>query len=272
MPRLLIRFVLATDPEAQWCYAKTCVRVADWNVHEFGSHFALSHVVSEIACVLTHHNLPADHPLFQLLLPHFHHNIPLDNNARTQLVPKFMASRLSGLNTSECFALCAAIYKQWNFEKHYVPNELEQRGVSELPEELYPFKATALLVWTNIKAYVTNVLQSLHDVDGTSKSLLTDVYVKQWCNDMKDNIPGFPVIKNVAQLCDAVTMIIYTATHQHAAVNYFQQMYMAYVPAAPGVLSAKPPADLCEIDTVDFTVSLYLAPILPICKQLWWIC
>ena len=68
-PRAIARDA-ANSPK--WRFAKMCVRVADWGVHELGSHLTLTHLVSEVIALATYRSLPKAHPVYQLLAPHFH--------------------------------------------------------------------------------------------------------------------------------------------------------------------------------------------------------
>jgi hypothetical protein len=235
------------DEPLKWRYAKMCVRTADWNAHELGSHLTLAHFVSEVACVVTHRCLPRHHPVFQLLLPHFFRTLPLNAHARSALVPFIIASGLSAFDEGQCFAFCAAIFKDWRFDQHYVPVDLANRGVADLPLKVYPYATTAKAVWNCIYTYVDSLLTTLAEVD-PSKSLLDDYYLRDWCKQMRDSMPGFPLyITDPAHLSEVLTMIIYTATHQHAAVHNFQRKYMTFLPASPGFLANPPPADLNDL-------------------------
>ena len=219
-----------------WRYAKQTVRAADFNVHEIGAHLTLSHIVSEVACVITHDTLPKQHPIFQLLMPHFYLTLPLNDNARSNLVPKFMASCLTAFDTEQCFALAAKIYKDWSFESHYAPNDIKARGVEDLPPSVYPYTSTANATWKATHVYVKAVLDLCSRA--SSSFVHEDTAILEWIAQMQIHMPGFPKkVSSVDDLANALTMIIFTATHQHAAVNYFQKKYMAFYPAAVGFLA-----------------------------------
>lgn len=243
-----------TSPK--WRFAKMCAGAADWNAHELGSHLTLAHIVSEVACVVTYSSLPHQHPIYQLLLPHFFRTLPLNDNARTSLVPEIIAQRLSAFSKDQCFAFCAAVFNNWNFEDHYVPNDLQARGVADLPLHVYPYATTARLVWDQVRKYVAQVVNGLEALAPQKQLLANDFYLGQWCTKMQASTPGFPNITDTEQLCDALTMIIYTATHQHSAVNYFQSKYLSYVPAAPGFLATRPPSNLDGITEADLLAAL----------------
>ena len=225
----------------KWEFAKMCVRAADWNVHELGFHLTLCHLVSEVACLVTYRNLPKQHPIYQLLAPHFLKTLPLNVNAREVLVPRIIAGRLSAFNLEQCNSLVTDIFSSWNFQKKYIPEDLKGRGVKDMPLEAYPFATTATLVWDNVRSYVKQVIDQLSAIDSSQPLIKRDVLLAAWCADMAERMKGFPEINEDVPnsdklLIDALTMIIYTVSHQHSSVNYFQKRYLSYVPASPSRL------------------------------------
>jgi len=230
------------------------VRAADFNLHEIGAHLTLCHLFSEAVCVVTHSTLPKQHPLFQLLMPHFYKTLSLNENARALLVPTFIASRLSAYNSDQLFALAKKIFVEFNFEEKYVPNDLKSREVLELPKELYPFAETASSTWAALERYISKFFEHKELND----HILQDVYVQRWLTALGNVFSGFPKIAKIQDLVKVVTMVIYTPTHQHSAVNYFQKIYMSYVPSAPGFLKEGIPKDLSTIESQkDFLLRSY---------------
>jgi len=267
-----------------WTLAKLAVKVADWNAHELGAHLTLAHLVSETVCVLTNAHLPEAHPVYQLLLSHFYKTLPLNAAARSALVPVFIASGtpgetspvkqainrtpLSGLDEAQCWALCASVFHKWDFAAHYAKVDIEKRGVDVLTAKAYPYGVTASATWDIVHAYVDAALQGgvLQEIgaseDGSSSDnkgdewVQKDWYLQDWVKALQANITGVPDVTTVADLTDVLTMIIYTATHQHSAVNYFQHEYMAFLPGAPGFLTKPIPANLGNVTHDDIKTFL----------------
>ena len=248
--------VTPKENDPKWEFAKMCVRAADWNVHELGSHLTLCHLVSEVACLVTYRNLPKQHPIYQLLAPHFLKTLPLNVNAREVLVPRIIASRLTAFSKSQCNSFVTDTFSAWNFKEKYIPRDLENRGVKDMPLEAYPFATTATLVWDNVRSYVQKVINQLTAVDASRPLIGRDVLLAAWCTDMASRMKGFPEINEDVPnseevLIDALTMIIYTVSHQHSAVNYFQKRYLSYLPASPSKVNTKKNFDLQKLKKSD---------------------
>jgi hypothetical protein len=233
--------VTPQDNPDEWYYAKMCVRAADWNAHELGSHLTLAHFVAETCCLVTHQCLPQAHPIFQLLVSHFYKTLTLNLFARRLLVPNFIG-KLSAMPPAECEAFCKSIFDNWNFEQHFLPKELQSRGVEpeQLPAEVYPYAASARSVWDELRNYVESVLQEL-DV---AQLIARDALFANWWARMGECFTGFPSKMTDDSVLDSLTMIIFVCTYQHSAVNYLQEKEMSFLPCSPGFLRGRPPTNL----------------------------
>eukprot|EP00656_Telonema_subtile_P001108 TRINITY_DN10523_c0_g1_i2.p1 TRINITY_DN10523_c0_g1~~TRINITY_DN10523_c0_g1_i2.p1 ORF type:complete len:489 (+),score=90.85 TRINITY_DN10523_c0_g1_i2:80-1546(+) len=174
-----------------WEFAKMCVRVADWIMHELGAHLTLTHFVTEVSILAARRNLPKEHPVFQLLRPHFHETLPLNALARKDLVPNIIAHKLTPFTDAQCESVCKAIFFQWRFEDHYADRDLAIRQVNGLPADLYPYGETARQVWNILKKYVTSVLTSLESVDPAKKPWVHDGAITAFLKDLADEHIGF---------------------------------------------------------------------------------
>lgn len=73
--------------EYAWRYAKTVAQCALFNLHEIGAHLTKTHFLSERIIMATKHCLPLNHPVHQLLQPHFAKTLALNREARNTLLP-----------------------------------------------------------------------------------------------------------------------------------------------------------------------------------------
>lgn len=251
-----------------WRYAKTCAQTADWARHEIATHLVDTHMVEEAIIVATNRTIPEDHILYETLSPHWFRTLALNEAARNVLVP-FVIARLAGLGptsnpkTSRAMALVDYSYRNFHFQDKYVPNDLKKRGfdVDALTEEKYrnyPYATDMYLLWGVLHDFVQTILSTRYKTDSDVRN---DRCISAWCTEIQiaAQIPSFPTITTVAQLVDAVTMCIHTASPQHTAVNYLQDYYYSFVPAKPPALCTPLPADLASLQRyteADLTAAL----------------
>jgi arachidonate 15-lipoxygenase len=230
----------ATGDEA-WQIAKTIVQIADANFHEAVSHFACTHLLVEPFVIATHRQLPPTHPLFQLLLPHFQGTLAINYAAHQYLVaPKGGVNQLLSSTIDNSRVLIVKGFQTYGFNSAMLPRRLQALGVDDpsvLP--VYPYRDDGLLIWQAIHDWVEAYLCLYYSSD---QALQSDLPLQSWAeelvafeggrlSDFGDTGDG--KIKTLAYLVDAVTMVIFTASAQHAAVNFPQNGIMSFAPAMP---------------------------------------
>ncbi len=272
---------VVADDQWGWEMAKLVVQVADGNYHELFTHLARTHLVIEAFAVATHRHLAEVHPLWALLVPHFEGTLFINDQAATSLIAAGgpIDHIFAGTITS---SQLAAVDDRLAFDFYgkMLPADLAARGVgtgSTLAD--YPYRDDALLVWGAIhgwaKAYVEQYYASDADVTG-------DTELAAWTATLagEAQIKGFRPITTRAQLVDICTMVMFTASAQHAAVNFPQKSIMAFAPAVTGAawqpaptqqagqsktqwLATMPPVALAleQLNTLELLGSLYYRPL-----------
>lgn len=237
-------------PQSQqwsWLMAKTIVQIADGNYHELISHLGRTHLLVEVFVLATYQQLPPQHPLHVLLTPHFEGTLFINDLALKGLINKggTVDKVLSGkLNASLTLSAQSVHGYPFDFNESMVPQTFVTRGVddfNELPD--YPYRDDALLIWDAIHQWVSNYLgiYYLNDED-----VCGDTELQTWLDDLlnpeKGNLVGIgesspehpkPSIRTLDYLTDAVTLLIFTCSAQHAAVNFPQSRLMTYAPNMP---------------------------------------
>ena len=230
----------STGAEA-WLIAKTMVQIADANFHEAVSHFARTHVLIEPFVIATHRQLPSEHPLSRLLLPHFQGTLAINDSARSFLVaPLGGVNRLLSATIDHSRVLIVKGFQARGFNADMLSQRLNDRGVND-PTSLpvYPYRDDGLLIWEAIHNWVTAYLGLYYYADSDVQN---DQLLQAWAaeliafdggrlQDFGDE--GTGTISTLAYLIDAVTMVIFTASAQHAAVNFPQNGVMSFAPAMP---------------------------------------
>jgi len=234
-----------------WMVAKTILQMADSNYHETVSHLGRTHLFVEPFVIATKRKLPANHKLRVLLEPHFEGTISINYGAHKTLiarggdVDKLLASTIEN---DQVLAIEGAKSYLHNFNDVMFPKTLITHGVNstaQLPN--YPYRDDGLLVWNAIHTWVRAYLGSYYTSD---QQVLEDQALQNWAQELVSEQGGrlrnfgedaSGGIKTLDYLIDAVCTVIFTASAQHAAVNFPQGELMLYTPAFPFAIYSPAP-------------------------------
>ncbi|KAM0524567.1 hypothetical protein ACHAPE_000665 [Trichoderma viride] len=249
----------ASIPEEEsdwpWRYAKSCAQVSDWVRHEVGVHLTRAHFIEEAIIVATRRTIRMDSIIHTILSPHWYKTLSLNAAARTTLVPQVIKD-LVGISPEYLQKYVLYEFENFDFVKHYVPNDLEERGFPNTAEGLaapkyknYAYAKNMVSMWAVIRKYVSAMLLTTYKKDTADADIAKDTHIQDWVKEIRTNgrIKSFPDIKTLDALTDALTMCIHIAAPFHTAVNYLQNFYQAFVPAKPPAVCQKLPASLEEL-------------------------
>ena len=218
-----------------WEMAKLIVQIADGNYHELVAHLGHTHLVVEAVAMATHRHLATVHPIWALLVPHFEGTLFINEAAATSLIaPNGPIDHIFAGTIQSTQGLAVAARLEFDFTAKMLPHDLAARGVgsgSALTD--FPYRDDALLVWEAIHAWVRAYvgLYYADDADVTGDS---EFAAWATCLATEAKLTGFGPITTRASLVDACVMILFTASAQHAAVNFPQKDVMAFAPAVTG--------------------------------------
>jgi arachidonate 15-lipoxygenase len=272
--------VVAAD-QWGWEMAKLVVSVADGNYHELVAHLGRTHLVIEGVAMATHRHLATVHPIWALLVPHFEGTLFINEAAATSLIaPDGPIDHIFAGTITSTQGLAVAARLDFDFTAKMLPHDLAARGVgpgSSLAD--FPYRDDGLLVWEAIHAWAAQyvALYYARDADVTGDS---ELMAWATCVAGEAAIKGFGPITTRDALIDACTMIIFTASAQHAAVNFPQKDIMAFAPAItgagwqpappaqsgqnkPGWLAMMPPMALAleQLNVLELLGSLHYRPL-----------
>jgi arachidonate 15-lipoxygenase len=223
-----------------WLFAKTVVHIADANYHEAVSHLARTHLFVGAFIIATHRQLPALHPLSLLLRPHFAGTLAINEEAQQQLIaPGGGVDRLLGSTIDNSRVFVMRGLQSYGFNSAMLPRQLHLRGVDDtnlLP--VYPYRDDALLIWNAIRQWVSDYLNLYYQ---TNTDIQKDTYLQAWAAEVQafdgGRITDFGEengrIQTREYLIDAIALIIFTASAQHAVVNFPQKDLMSYAAIVP---------------------------------------
>ena len=234
----------ANTPEYwAWRMAKTVVSSADDLHHEFFAHLAHTHLIVEAITISTHRQFAPSHPLYHLLKPHLQGTMFINRFAFDTLLEDGLFIDLlyqphipdivEGMITTRT--------EQYDFYEKMLPTDLSNRGVSssqDLPH--YPYRDDGILIWDAIHQWCQ---EYVHTYYSSNREISRDYELQAWTRDIRleGKVTGFKTITSREQLVDVLTMIIFTASAQHAAVNFPQTDLATYAPARTSLLKAPAP-------------------------------
>ena len=234
------------DQQWSWLIAKTIVQIADANYHELISHLGRTHLLIEPFVIATERELAPNHPLGILLRPHFQGTLFINNAATVGLINQdgIVDATFGGtLDESLRITLEGVRGYPFSFNDSMLPKFFELRGVDDetkLPD--YPYRDDGMLVWDAIHKWVDNYLSVYYQND---QDVIEDTELQNWFQSLiandggrmtgfgESNSSGGLDIHSKTYLIDAVTLLIFTCSAQHAAVNFAQATYMSYSPNMP---------------------------------------
>ncbi|XP_059197430.1 polyunsaturated fatty acid lipoxygenase ALOX15B-like [Centropristis striata] len=235
---------LPTDSEYDWLLAKIFVRSADFNEHQLNVHLLRTHLLAEVFAVSLLRNLPMVHPLYKLLVPHTRYTLQINYLARVRLISetgafaKFAASGGEGMITLLQRSLSSVTYSSL-----CIPENIVERGLEDVPNFYY--RDDGLRLWDIIYRFVQDVLRFYYksDVevqkDSELQKWISDIFEHGFLSQASTGIPQS--FTTVAELVKFVTMVIFTGSAQHSAVNTGQYDYGGWMPNTPISLQLPPP-------------------------------
>ncbi|NES72865.1 MAG: lipoxygenase, partial [Okeania sp. SIO2D1] len=173
------------------------------------------------------------------LRPHFEGTLLINDGAQGILIaPKGGVDGLLSSTIDNARVLAVLGLQSYGFNQAMLPEQLKQRGVDDdklLP--VYPYRDDALLLWKAIHQWVSDYLSLYYSRD---EDVQADRRLQAWAGEVMAfdgaRVPDFGEdggIKTLKYLINAATLIIFTASAQHAAVNFPQKDIMSYAPAVP---------------------------------------
>jgi hypothetical protein len=229
------RRVSPDDPG--WDLARRAFACADLHVHEAVSHFLWTHVVGEKLLLATLRQLHRDHPVRRLLEPHFAGTLQANENSGSRLLgEQGFFGRCFSAGWPGIAELLRRGAERWRWERLILPQDLRERGVTELPD--YPYRDDGLLLWDAVERYVGAVVRAWYPSDDAVRA---DPEVAAWSAEIGGWLPSAPRVNGVAALTEVTAGALF-AVVQHTLVNALQ--YDAFGDPASWPASLGPEGEL----------------------------
>lgn len=234
--------------EWKWLTARTHLQAADAAYHELVAHLLRTHLVMETVWVAACRTLPAQHPVHELLKPHFTGTIAINQSARSIMLAKGgPIDEAIACGADGAYWLIDQAWQTWTFDDIDPIEDLARRGVGDaeiLPG--YHYRDDAVQLWALIKNYVHQILEIFY---ATDLDVQEDLELQDWAVEMSDSDAGGGLrglglstgISSREELHTLICRVIYCCSVEHAAVNNGQYDIFGYIPNAPGAMWKPPP-------------------------------
>ncbi|XP_061686032.1 arachidonate 12-lipoxygenase, 12R-type-like [Syngnathoides biaculeatus] len=235
---------LPTDSTYDWLTAKIFVRSADFAEHQINAHLLRTHLLVEVFVVSLLRNLPMVHPLYKLLIPHTRYTLHINELGRIQLIgPSGVFTQFAASGGETLLKIIARLLSSITYQSFCIPDDIADRDIQDLPN--FHYRDDGLQLWNIIFKYVQAVIQYYYKSDdevGEDSELqnwISDIFKYGFLSQPQTGIPqGFTT---VPELIKFVTMVLFTSSCQHAAVNNGQYDYGSWMPNTPATLQRPPP-------------------------------
>ncbi|KAM6997168.1 polyunsaturated fatty acid 5-lipoxygenase [Tautogolabrus adspersus] len=236
-----------TDSEHDWLLAKIWVRSSDFQCHQSVTHLLRTHLITEVFAIAMYRQLPAVHPVYKLLIPHIRFTIAINTKAREQLICKCgIFDKANATGGGGHVQLIQKAMKSLTFRSLCFPDMIKSRGVDKKDElPTYFYRDDGYRVWEATKSFVSDVVHIYY----TSDEMIQEdeeiqAFIKDVCSfGMQDfDQCEFPKsLKTREELTEYLTVVVFTASAQHAAVNFGQFDWCSWIPNAPSTMRRPPP-------------------------------
>ncbi|KAM9856571.1 hydroperoxide isomerase ALOXE3-like [Aulostomus maculatus] len=233
-----------TDSEYDWLTAKIFVRSADFNWHQLNAHLLRTHLLAEVFAVSLLRNVPMVHPLYKLIIPHTRDTLQINFLARRLLIAEEgVFTKFAASGGDAMVEILRRSLSLTSYTSLCLPSDISDRGMKSLPN--YYYRDDGLRIWGIINRFVDGILKYHYKNDAEVQQ---DTELQKWVGDIFEygflgqRDTGIPdKFTTVPELVHFVTMVIFTCSAQHAAVNSGQYDYGGWMPNTPITLQRPPP-------------------------------
>jgi len=251
-----------------WLLAKMCVQSADLSYNQAVNHLGQTHLIEEAFALATARQLAYQHPLFVLLRKHFAALLVINQVGSLTLLkpgPDGLINQILAPGLSGSVELITNRYNAWRFDQLDFPTDIQTRGLSVANLPYFPYRDDGMEIWTVLGNYARDYLALYYTSDA---DVTGDYELQNWAKELSreaggpGKVPGFkPSIGNRQELTDIVQKLIWTASAQHAAVNFPQIEYASFLPNYPGATFTPPPPDFQKTSTTPKDLLATLPPV-----------
>uniref|UniRef100_A0A8C7ZFP0 Si:dkey-17e16.9 n=1 Tax=Oryzias sinensis TaxID=183150 RepID=A0A8C7ZFP0_9TELE len=217
--------------------------IADLLECEVVHHLLITHFLSEVFAVATLRCFPTIHPLHKLLIPHFRFTLHINVMGREALLGPDGALCASSFGLEGLMELMGRGLSETTYSALCLPENITARGLDSIPNFYY--RDDALKLWDVIESFVRSVVKNHYPSDN---DVFKDTELQEWIDEiftqgfLENKQSGVPAsFHTVEEVVKFVTMVIFTVSVQHAAVNNGQFDFHSWTPNGSLQLQKPPP-------------------------------
>ncbi|XP_073349231.1 hydroperoxide isomerase ALOXE3-like [Pagrus major] len=234
---------LPSDLETDWLLAKVFIKNADSMDHQAVHHLMNTHFLIEVYTVATLRCFPVIHPIYKLLFPHFRYTLNVNTAGRGSLFRPEGPLSMSSLGYDGMVELMRRSLSELTYSSLCLPENIAARGLESIPNFYY--RDDSLKLWDIISSFVGAIVENYYPSD---RDVHKDTELQDWISEifthgfLGNKASGFPAcFHTIEEVTKFITLVIFTATAQHAAVNNGQFDYYSWPPNASLLLHKPPP-------------------------------
>ncbi|XP_066444647.1 polyunsaturated fatty acid lipoxygenase ALOX15B-like [Eleutherodactylus coqui] len=235
---------LPSDSEWDWTLAKIWVRNAECQVHQTIYHMLHTHLLAEMFNIATHRQLPRNHPVYKLLIPHLRYTLDINTLARKKLIgPGGFFDQNMAVNEEGVKSLVRRAMEEMTYSALCLPEDIKARGLESIPN--YFYRDDGQMIWEAMERFVSNMVQHYYKSDESVRTdpelqaWVAEIYEKGFLSNESSGIPSS--LETVPSLVRYLTMVIFRCSVQHAAVNSGLFDFYGWMPNGPSSMKSPPP-------------------------------
>lgn len=234
---------LPSDSETDWLLAKFFLKNAYALMHQSITHLMRTHFMVEAYIVAALRCLPEIHPIYKLLMPHFRYTLHINTGGRESLFGPDGALNESSVGYDGIVELMRRGLADIRYSSFFPPEDISARGLETIPNNFY--RDDGLKLWNIINGFVKAMVNYYYPSDSDVKK---DTELQEWIGEifthalLQNKESGFPENFGTSEtLIKFLSMIIFTVSAQHSAVNNPQYDYCSMTPNYSLLLRKPPP-------------------------------